>query len=74
MGCCGGANTKNPGIGLTDLKLQKTVTVYGDYFDPDLRTILCCLQFCGVKYNFTEVDTLIGEHHEKGYLEVNPTG
>lgn len=48
--------------------------MYGDYFCTDLRTILCCLQYCGTKYIFNEIDTLVGEHLNDSYLEVNPTG
>lgn len=73
MGCCGGSSTQK--VTLEELpKFTKTITVYGDYFCPDLRTILTCMQYSGCKYQFTEVDTLVGEHTEESYLEVNPTG
>ena len=73
MGCCGGSSAQK--VTLEELpKFQKTVAVYGDYFCCDLRTILVCMQYCGVRYQFNEVDTLVGEHLAEAYLEVNPTG
>ena len=32
--------------------------VYGDYFNSDTRTILCCLQMAGVEHRHRQIDTL----------------
>ena len=50
------------------------LTLHGDYFSSEVRTIVAGLQFCGVQFTFKEVNTLIGEHKEEPYLAVNPTG
>jgi glutathione S-transferase len=72
MGCCGGAQ---PGVtGAEKDRLLSNIVLFGDYFDPDVRTILCCLEYCGTKHTFEEIDTLIGKHTEASYLEINPTG
>ena len=57
--------------------LKKTggeLTLHGDYFASEVRTIVACLQYCQVKFTFREVNTLIGQHKEEPYLAINPTG
>lgn len=48
--------------------------IWGDYFQTETRTICAALDFCGVHYNLVEINTLIGEHREESYLEINPVG
>ena len=47
--------------------------VWGDYFSSETRTILAILDYCGIMYQFNEVDTFLGEHKEDEYMKVNPT-
>jgi hypothetical protein len=68
--CCGAPEK----MSMEDINTIRTIKVYGDIFTPELRSIISCLQFCGTKYIFTEVDTLVGDNLEEPYLELNPTG
>ena len=77
MGCCGSAEGQaaplNAGLG-DNLALAKPLTLYGDIFDNDTRTILMLLKLANVKVAFTPVSLFHGEHQEEKYLDVNPTG
>lgn len=53
---------------------EELLTIYGDYFQSETRSILAILDFCGIKYNFNELDIFQGEHESDSYLELNPTG
>ena len=67
MGCSGGKETLDrPGAG--------KLTVWGDFFNADTRTILSLLYIAGVPHQFEEVDYFKGEHQKEPYLSVNPTG
>jgi glutathione S-transferase len=48
--------------------------LWGDYLNPETRTILSIFYIAGVPHQMTEVDTLKGEHKLQTYLSVNPTG
>jgi len=48
--------------------------IWGDYFQSETRIILGCLELCGVKYKFNEINTFLGEHKSDSYLDINPTG
>ena len=81
MGCCGAANKNEaePTVAMQSLKNgsktnQADIKIWGDYFQSETRTICAALDFCGVHYNFDEINTLIGEHREESYLEINPVG
>ena len=53
---------------------QTEVKVYGDWFDPDTRTIMVLLRIAGVECNFTEIDQLQNQHKQNDYLDINPIG
>ena len=48
--------------------------IYGDYFNPQTRTLLAVVDVAGVGYNFDLVDQLAGEDKKDPYLQKNPTG
>ena len=49
MGCGGSKDTlERPG--------QGKLTVWGDYFNSDTRTIIAILDYAGVPHNFVEID------------------
>jgi glutaredoxin len=73
--CASGA--KIPVTNLEPLKrkspAKEELRVWGDYFSSDTRTIIAILDYCGINYQFKEVDTFLGEHKEEEYMKVNPT-
>ena len=68
MGCGGSKeNTLDrPGSG--------KLTVWGDYFNSDTRTILSIINIAGVPYSLEEVDQFKGDHKKDSYLAINPSG
>ena len=80
MGACCGApkdGSVGPAVGgNTPIKRQagQELTLHGDYFSSEVRTIVAGLQYCGVTFVFKEVNTLVGQHKDEPYLAVNPTG
>lgn len=51
MGLCGGkegGSLERPGSGI--------LTIYGDYFSPETRTLMALIQIGGVPHNFHPVD------------------
>ena len=65
MGCGGSTTVDRTGGGLN---------IYGDFFNPDTRTILAVVDIAGVSYNFNLVDHLAKENTKEPYTSVNPTG
>ena len=65
MGC--GGSTHIPRNG------NNALTVYGDFFNSDTRTILSLLYIAGVPHQFQEVDTFKGDHKKEPYIAINPT-
>ena len=55
-------------------KNENLLTIYGDYFQSETRSILAILDYCGLKYEFNEIDIIQGEHESESYMEINPTG
>ena len=55
-------------------KNDNLLTIYGDYFQSETRSILAILDYCGLKYDFNEIDIIQGEHESESYMEINPTG
>lgn len=49
MGCGGSASADRPGQGLI---------IYGDWFNPDSRTIKAIMDISGIQYKFEIVDHL----------------
>ena len=66
MGCAAPASIEKPGEGL--------ITVYGDYFSPETRTILAILDISGLKYMLKHIDQFQKQHQHPDYLRINPTG
>ena len=69
MGGCGSKDNntlERPGQGV--------LTIWGDYFTPETRTIVAILQMCSIKFEFHSVDQFKGEHKKEEYLAMNPTG
>ena len=53
---------------------EDELTVYGDSFDPDTRTILVLLRIAGTEFKFKEIDRFQNQHKHNDYLIVNPLG
>lgn len=68
MGCGGSKeNTlERPGNG--------KLTVWGDHFNSDTRTILSIIEIAGVPYSLEEIDQFKGDHKKDSYLAINPSG
>ena len=78
--CCSNPNNQNvdaPG-NMKPVEQHKgtksELTLHGDYFASEVRTIIAGLDYCGVAYTFKEVNTFIGQHKEEPYLQINPIG
>lgn len=48
------------------------LTIYGDYFNSDTRTLLAILEISGTQYSFMEVDVFKGDHKRDSYKMINP--
>jgi len=44
------------------------ITLWGDYFTPETRTLVNMLDLCGVIYKFERVDTLNLENKKDSYV------
>jgi hypothetical protein len=64
MGC---GNGKQNTLDRPQSKMEK-LTVWGDYFSPDTRTILTALYIAGVPHLFNEIDQFKNEHKKEDYL------
>ena len=62
---CGGATAVD--------RSQQGLIVYGDYFNPDSRTIVAILQIAGIQHEFKVIDHLKNEHKSEAYQKINPT-
>ena len=70
MGCSGAKENTLDRPGATSSKL----TVWGDHFNSDTRTILSILTVASVPHNLEEVDQFKGDHKKESYLAQNPSG
>lgn len=50
------------------------LTVYGDYFIAETRTLLLLIQLGDTSHQFIEVNTFKGDHRKEEYIRLNPTG
>ena len=57
-----------------DVPNQNKLSVFGDWFDNDTRTITSLLKIGQVPYELTLVDLIQGQHLSEPYLSVNPLG
>jgi len=70
MGCSGSKETLDRPGGAGSGKL----TIWGDYFNPETRTILITLKMAGVPHAVEEVDQFRGDLKKESYLAMNPSG
>ncbi len=70
MGCSGSKETLDRPGGAGSGKL----TIYGDHFNSETRTILTILQIAGVPHALEEVDQFRGDLKKESYLAMNPSG
>ena len=47
------------------------LTVWGDYFDNDTRTIAILLNLSGVVFDFKELNTFVGQHVKADFAMIN---
>ena len=66
---CGGSKDQH-----SSERLSSRLTVYGDYFNSDTRTLLGILKISQVAHSFQEVKMLKEEHRQPSYLAQNPSG
>lgn len=69
MGLCGGKESNSlerPGQGI--------LTVYGDYFTGETRTLMTMIALGQVPHLFVAVDQFKADHRRDDYLKLNPTG
>lgn len=71
MGCSGSKeNTLDRPGGAGSGKL----TVWGDYFNSETRTVLAILSIAGVPHSLEEIDQFRGDLKKESYLAMNPSG
>ena len=58
----------------TLLLRQSKLSIFGDWFDNDTRTIMSILKIGDIPHNFMLIDMLSGQHHSEKFLSVNPLG
>jgi hypothetical protein len=46
-------------------KQQQKLTVYGDYYNSDTRTLLSILKLAGEPHDYVNMNTLQNEHRER---------
>lgn len=64
MGCSGSKENTLERPGAPAQKL----TIWGDYFNSDTRTILSILNIAGIPFNLEEVDYFRGDNKKDSYL------
>jgi hypothetical protein len=67
---CGGSKDNNAGAA----RFSSRLTVYGDHFNSDTRTLLGILKISRVNFAFEKVNMLNEEHRKDAYLAQNPSG
>ena len=51
------------------------LTVWGDPFQPETRTIMCMIKMAGeLNHEFHQLDQFQGDHKKEDYLKINPMG
>ena len=50
------------------------LTIFGDWFDTDTRTIMSLIKLGKIPHELTLVDMLQGKHKSKSFLSINPLG
>ncbi len=57
--CCGNPNVNNQS---SNIEKRQKIKIFGECFQTETRTILASLSFCGIDFEYTEVDTFTGEN------------
>ena len=65
MGFCPGANQSQQRGASTYSTQNEIVTIWGDYFSPQTRTIIAILDHSNIRYKIEKVDTMLGEINEE---------
>lgn len=71
MGCSG---SKENTLDRPGLAGSGKLTVWGDYFNSETRTVLAILQIAGVPHSLEEIDQFRGDLKKESYLAQNPSG
>ena len=53
---------------------QSILTVWGDFFSSETRTIMTMIRMADLKHEFHEIDQFKGDHKTEDYLKLNPIG
>ena len=61
MGMCGSQPDHNRGKQIDQQIANDKVTVWGDKFSTETRTILRSLDYCDIPYNFEVIETNLGQ-------------
>ena len=51
---------------------SEAVTIYGDYFNSDTRSLLIICKLADVRVKFHLIDTFNGDHKTPFYKKMNP--
>ena len=54
--------------------LPPSIAVVGDPLLADTRSLLLTLRYANLDFKLVEIDTMIGEHRSKAFLEEHPCG
>ena len=54
--------------------LPPPIAVVGDPLLADTRSLLLTLRYANLDFKLVEIDTMIGEHRSKAFLEEHPCG
>ena len=58
---CGGTKTPVRGAFIDDQLAKDKITVWGDRFSTETKTILAALEYCGIQYNYENIDSNLGD-------------
>ena len=52
---------------------DKSVTLWGDFFNTDTRSVYIALKMADVEFEMKEINTLEREHFGNDYMNINAT-
>ena len=64
---CSGPGDANRGAHMAEQLAREKITVWGDQFSTDTKTILTALDYCKIKYDFEVIETNHGELSDDQY-------
>ena len=63
MGICGSAEENKAVTNeIPKQSVKRNLCLYGDLLDADTRTLIVAFSLGGIKHQFVEVNTLLGDH------------